>query len=299
MQMTGQFGAVLLACLALLSPQQVHAEDAILAITMTGDAYEGAPKFKILADEHTIGTGELAHALDTSKGNRLKLPADLERSTTERFLFAVPDIQNVSQFEIVFANDAWAGKGKPGDRNLYVLGLTLSVVKKNATGTAAEARDFPPQQLEALTRSPDGAAVTPHYSALFQDGRLRLRRPQGGWIASASIAKPAQAATPKPKANPPCQRARLEIGDFARNSTALSPAMLEQLERAKAAFSSSCTARITAYASGGPSDAFRAELSLARAEAVARELARLGMAPERITTVSGSGGGRRAVISIE
>lgn len=297
--MAGQFGAVLLACFAVLSAQQAHAEDAILGITMTGDAYEGAPKFKILADEHTIGTGELTHALDTSKGNRLKLPADLEPSSSERFLFAVPDIQNVSQFEIVFANDAWAGKGKPGDRNLYVLGLTLSVVKKDATGAAVEARDFPPQQLEALTRSPDGAAITPHYSALFQDGRLRLKRPQGGWTASESIAKPAQAATPKPKANPPCQRTRLEIGNFARNSAALSPAMLEQLERAKAAFSPSCTAHVTAYASGGPSDAFRAELSLTRAQAVARELARLGLAPERIKSVSGSGGGRRAIISIE
>ncbi len=266
---------------------------------MTGEAYEGGPKFRISADEHTIGTGELAHAVDTSTGNRLKLPADFERTKPERFLFAVPDIQNVSQFEIAFTNDAWAGKAKPGDRNLYVLGLTLSVVKRGATGTVAEARDFPPQQLEALTRSPDGAAVTPNYSALFQDGRLLLKRPQGGWTESANIAKPAQTAPPKPTADPPCKRAKFELGDFAKNSTALSPAMLEQLERVKAAFSASCTARITAYASGGPSDAFRAELSLARAEAVAKELARLGMAPERIKTASGSGGGRRVIISVE
>jgi outer membrane protein OmpA-like peptidoglycan-associated protein len=299
MQMTGQFRAVLLACLAVLTPHQAHAEDAILAITMTGEAYEGAPKFKILADAHTIGTGEIAHALDASKGNRLKLPTDLERSTTERFLFAVPDIQNVSQFEIVFTNDAWAGKGKPGDRNLYVLGLSLSVVKKDATGAVAEARDFSPQQLEAITRSPGGAAITPRYSALFQDGRLRLKRPQGGWTASAGITKPAQTTTPQPNANPPCRRARFELGDFAKNSTALSPAMREQLERVKGAFSPSCTARVTAYVRGGPSDAFRAELSLTRAEAVARELARLGMARERIKTVSGSGGGRRVIISIE
>lgn len=297
--MAGQFRAVLLACFALLGPQQAHAEDAILAITMAGEAYEGAPKFKILADERTIGTGEIAHALDTSTGNHLKLPADLERSTTERFLFAVPDVQNVSQFEIVFTNDAWAGKGKPGDRNLYVLGLALSVVKKDATGAAAEAKDFSPQQLEAITRSPGGATITPHFSALFQDGRLRLKRPQGGWTTSASIAKPAQTTTPQPNPSPPCRRARFELADFAKNSADLSPAMREQLERVKTAFSPSCTAHVTAYASGGPSDAFRAELSLARAEAVARELARLGMAPERIKTVRGSGGGRRAIISIE
>lgn len=297
--MTGQFRAILLACLVVLSPQQAHAEDAILAITMVGEAYEGTPKFQILADKITIGTGEIAHAVDTSKGNRLKLPTDFERSTGERFVFAVPDIQNVSQFEIVFTNDAWAGTAKPGDRNLYVLGLTLSVVKKDATGTAAEARDFSPQQLEAITRSPGGAAITPRYSALFQDGRLRLKRPQGGWTTSASIAKPAQTTSPQPNTNPPCRRARFELGNFAKNSTALSPAMLEQLERVKAAFRPSCTARVTAYASGGPSDTFRAELSLARADAVARELARLGLAPERIKTVSGSGGGRRAIISIE
>jgi len=116
MQMTGQFRAILLACLVVLSPQQAHAEDAILAITMVGEAYEGTPKFQILADKITIGTGEIAHAVDTSKGNRLKLPTDFERSTGERFVFAVPDIQNVSQFEIVFTNDAWAGTANGGSK---------------------------------------------------------------------------------------------------------------------------------------------------------------------------------------
>lgn len=300
--MTGQFGKVLLAFGVLLGARVAHAEDALLAIKMAGEAYDGAPKFQLLADKQVIGAGELAKAVDTATGNRLKAGKRLRPDAAESFLFAVPNIETVSQFEIEFTNDAWAGKGKPGDRNLYVLGLSLSVVKKTATGAVAEIRDFTPDRLTASTRNPGGADITPHYSALFQNGRLRLARPQGGWAGSASVAAPPppQAAAPQTATTTPCRHRQIEIKGFGKNVTTLSPAMLEQLTTAsKALGNTSCSARITAYAAGGPSSAFRTTLALARAEAVAEELTRLGLARDRIKTGTGTGGGRRVTISFE
>lgn len=211
-------------------------------------------------------------------------------------MFAVPNIQSVSQFEIEFINDAWAGKDKAGDRNLYILGLSLSIVKTTAAGSSVEIRDFSPAQFQAIIQNPQGAVVTAQYSALFQEGRLRLKRPEGGWTAWKTASETKQA----PPATLPCRRARLELKGFVKNGTALSPDMLERLGKAgKELRGNSCSARVTAYASGGPSDAFRTKLALARAEAVASELAKLGLARDRIKTASAPGGGRRVVISFE
>lgn len=303
MQITGHIRAVLLACLAVLSSAPAHAEDAIVTVTLAGEAYDGPPKFRFIADNRIIGTAEIANALDTAKGERLRFQGGTTQSGTERFLFAVPDIETVSQLDIEFINDAWAGKDKPGDRNLYLLSLSLSTVRKTASGSVAATHDFSPLAFQSITRTPQGADITAQFAALYQEGRLRLKRPEGGWTAAAAdiLAPKTETATAAKSASTlPCPRSRLELKGFEKNTTRLPPAMLEQLAKAgKALHGTSCSARITAYASGGSSQAFRAQLSRERAQAVANELIRLGLAAERIKMGSAPGGGRRVVVSFE
>ena len=40
----------------------------IIILTVAGDRYEGAPKFRVLADDKIIGTGEVSNAVDTATG---------------------------------------------------------------------------------------------------------------------------------------------------------------------------------------------------------------------------------------
>lgn len=296
-----------LAGLIAVSAVPASAREALVIITMAGEAYNGPPKFKMVAEGRVLGTREVTNAADATKGESVAFDVDDKPAGLQKFNFTIPDIDNTSYLEIEFINDAWAGEGKPGDRNLYVLGLSLSIVEKSQTGATARTVVFGPLSFETKTESGRGAVVTSRYAALYQRGLLRLNRPSEGWEASKGSQKASSAEQQEPAVahestgpSPACAVPPLELKGFAKNSTALSRTMQEQLA-ALPVFrgETSCIATIRAYAAGGPSDAFRAGLSLARAQEVAKELAELGLASDKIRIESATGRGRRVVISFE
>ena len=283
------------------------ARDAIVIVTMAGEAYSGPPKFKFSADDRVLGTRAVTNAVDTSTGETLRFGDNGKRPAVQKFAFTVPDIDKVSYLEFEFTNDDWAGKGKRGDRNLYVLGLSLSIVEKTQTGLTAQTVQFKPASFEAKTRNAQGSAVTARYAALYHRGLLRLNRPPSGWgspeaaqTASSTKQQETTVVSGVAKPSPSCAVSSLELKGFSKNSTTLSETMQAQLAPLPAVLrDTSCIAAIRAYTAGGPSDAFRAGLSLARAQEVAKELTRLGLASERIRIESATGRGRRVVISFE
>ncbi|QIG52191.1 hypothetical protein G5V57_33525 [Nordella sp. HKS 07] len=288
---------------AVLLGQAALARDAVVVVTMAGEAYDGAPQFRLYADDQLIGSGELTRAFDTAKGEKLNLKKLRKRRNSERFSFDIPNIDAVSRLDVEFINDTLAGDGKPGNRNLYVLALSLRTVIEGPADSIVTIHEFRPTALEPVMPTSKGARIRPRYAALFRNGRLRLDRPAGGWQTlgekAAGSKMPEIANAPKAeKSSAACNVPPLELAGFEKNASELSEAMREQLARLKGSLAgTSCRARVTAFTGGGPSQAFRHSLSQARMQAVAKELAGLGIGAEKITMESQKGYGRRIVVT--
>lgn len=294
---------ILLFLLAVFLSQTAQARDVAVVVTMAGEAYDGAPRFRLYADDHLIGSGELSRAFDTAKGEKLNLKKLRKRRNSERFSFNIPNIDAVSRLDVEFINDARAADGKSGNRNLYILAIALRTVIEGQADSIVTIHEFRPAALEPVMPTSKGVRIRPRYAALFRNGRLRLNRPAGGWHALGE--KPTVSKMPEivnaPKAeksSPACDVPPLELARFEMNASELSQAMREQLVRLKGSLAGkSCRARVTAYTGGGPSQAFRDSLSQARMRAVAKELAGLGIAADKITMESQKGYGRRIVVT--
>jgi len=281
-----------------------HAQDAIVGLTMTGEAYKGPPQFRLLADDQVIGTKIVSSAIDTRK-SKLDWREGSKLPPSDRFLFKVPNIEGVSSLEIEFTNDARAKKGKQGDRNLYLLSLSVSTVKKTQTGSIVTIQEFLPSAFVAVPK--ESGEISTRFAALYAPGNLRIERPVGGWASTASVeetppAKPQITTTrPKPASAPKaCNIPSLELRGFDKNSATFSQPVKAQLAKLSQSLrDKSCAIRVTAYTGGGPSDTFRARLSRARAEAVVRELTKLGISRKKIQAESAPGRGRRVVISFQ
>ena len=103
--------------------------DGIIVITAGGDAYNGFPKFKLLADGQLIGTGEVRKAVDSISGKRFDELGIGKAAYLERFVFTVKDIEDVDAMEVEFVNDDWAGEGRSGDRNLFVAEISMNTIE--------------------------------------------------------------------------------------------------------------------------------------------------------------------------
>ncbi len=283
-------------CLAVLLSHAAHAENGVVVITMAGEAYRGAPKFRFVADDRMIGAGELAGALDTKRGARLDFQGGSKPPPSERFSFDVPDMDKVSQLDIEFVNDVSAGAGKHGNRNLYVLSLSVTTVKKTPRDTVVAIHEFRPLAFEAVK----GGKILLGAAALYTNGTIRLKRPASGWAMALGMPNEpdAQAAEEAPKPDTSFQKCNippLTLAQFEKNSATLSNVMRDQLAGLKKSVGDkSCSLRRTTFTAGGPSQGFRANLSRARAQAVADELARIGFSKE-----VAKGPGRRVVVAVE
>jgi outer membrane protein OmpA-like peptidoglycan-associated protein len=289
----------LVASLTILSAP-VFARDGVVIVTIAGEAFGGGPTFNFWANDQILAARTLTKSVDTTTGETLRFDDARQPPPSEKFTFWVPDIDNVSHLDFEFTNDAWAGEGKNGDRNLYVLGLALSIVEKTETGFTAQTVEFAPSSFQVISDLAQGGAVSAQYAALYHRGRLRLNRPPAGWGASPEPKAASQARDGPINSPPSCVLSPIEIKGFAKNTTLLSPPMQAQLAALAASLKdSSCTATIRAFTAGGSSDAFRAELSLARAQVVAKQLTDLGVDGAKIKVENATGRGRRVVISFD
>lgn len=284
--------SALMALSALFLSLAAEAREGTVGLTMTGEAYDGPPKFRLLADGREIGKGDVTSAIDTATGSKLEFK-DGAPPASNNFTFTVPDIDSVSYLDIEFMNDDWAGVGKPGDRNLYLLSLSVSTSRNVQNGVVTTTHEFLPTAFRAVMPKPGGNRITSRFAALNNSGSFRLMRPKEGWGPGAATSVKV-AATSRD-----CKLAPIEIKGFEKNTTGLSPKMLDQLTLASKSISGkSCKVTIRAFAAGG-SDSFRKGLSLARAQMVATELARLGIPNENIRAEGATGKGRRVVISFQ
>ena len=155
--------------------------DAIVVVTAGGDAYNGFPRFNLLADGQLIGSSDVTNAIDTTSGKRFDgLGAGKERYL-ERFVFTVPDILDTAAIEIEFLNDDWAGPSRLGDRNLFVADVSVSTVEKLTDVSLVTTAVFAPQSLRPVVLDPRGARISADWAALYSTGKLRLERPMNGW----------------------------------------------------------------------------------------------------------------------
>lgn len=281
------------------------ARDGVVIVTMAGEAFGGGPTFNFRADDQILAARTLTKVVDTTTGETLRFDDGRNPPPSEKFTFSVPDIDNVSHLDFEFTNDAWAGEGKHGDRNLYVLALSLSIVEKTQTGFTAQTVEFAPSSFQAITNLPQGGAITTQYAALYHQGRLRLNRPPAGWgpspepKAASEVSAQSEAPAEPAKSSVPCTLPPLELKGFAKNAALLSQSMQEQLATLAASLkNTSCKTTIRAFAAGG-SDAMLAQLSSARAQAVAKQLTHLGVDGGTIKIENATGTGRRVVISFD
>jgi hypothetical protein len=174
--------ACLLLSALLASPCIALAGTDIIILTAAGEAYNGKPSFRVLANDKIIGVGEIPNAVDTSNGSGLESLTDYG-DTIARFVFTVPSLGDVEYLDIEFYNDAWAEGGKPGNRNLYVIGITLSMVEAISKFLHPETVDFGPASFKPQKPEQRGVSITGQWAKLANNGRLRLQRPAGGWLS--------------------------------------------------------------------------------------------------------------------
>jgi hypothetical protein len=153
--------------LSMLSIGSAGASDAVVIIKAAGEAFDGPPKLRLLADGRLVGERTLGKSIDTGSGQKLRRAN--RKDHIEWLKFKVPGIQNVTKLEIEFANDAWAGRGKSGDRNLFVYRLFI------------DGYQFRPNFMVPVpAKSGD---VHAWEASLRSNGRLQLHRPPKGWTA--------------------------------------------------------------------------------------------------------------------
>jgi hypothetical protein len=151
--------------LSIFGVSYASARDTVIIIKAAGEAYEGPPKLRLLADGRLVGERALEKSIDTASGQRLTKAN--WREHVEWLKFEISAIESIAKLEIEFQNVAWAGKGKSGGRSLTVYGLFI------------DGYQFPPKFMSPVSKKSGGAWK--HKAMLWANGRLQLGRPTKGW----------------------------------------------------------------------------------------------------------------------
>lgn len=155
-----------------------HAKDVNVVIVAGGEAYDGPPKFRLLADGQTIGEADVDNALQPKNGKSAlggRGPSlNTVGSSLHKFTFSVPNGDKVSQYSIQFLNDAWGGAGSTLDRNLWIKELIVDGTRYPADKLAGDGK---------TSQIADGLAV------LLMNGSMTLQRPGAGWRAAVAESK--------------------------------------------------------------------------------------------------------------
>lgn len=142
-------------------------KSAKVEVTAGGEAFDGYPVYRLLADGVPVGSAVAgAAALPAAEPAGV---AEIERirSSLSTSSFVIADIDQIGTLEIEFLNDDWAGLGKPGDRNLWISQISVN-------GTLYPAASLRMKTNETLIVH-DGMAV------MYRNGSALLKRPETGW----------------------------------------------------------------------------------------------------------------------
>ncbi len=146
-------------------------KSAKVEVTAGGEAFDGYPVYRLLADGVPVGSAVAgAAALPAAEPAGV---AEIERirSSLSTSSFVIADIDQIGTLEIEFLNDDWAGLGKPGDRNLWISRISVN-------GTLYPAASLRMKTNETLIVH-DGMAV------MYRNGSALLKRPETGWSSQA------------------------------------------------------------------------------------------------------------------
>jgi hypothetical protein len=166
--------AAILAVLAC-GISSASAENGVVLIRAAGEAYQGGPKLRLLADGRLVGERTLGKAVDTSTGIRLKTAKNW-KDHVEWLKFNVPVIEGVKKLDIEFSNAFWVGNGKPGNRSLTVYAVFV------------DGYGFRTKSLKAVP--PKAGGSWSGSAMLWSNGRLQLLRPSKGWKSGYKAATP-------------------------------------------------------------------------------------------------------------
>jgi hypothetical protein len=152
-----------------------NAKEDVVLIKAAGEAFQGGPKLRLLADGKPVGERTLVKGVDTSTGMRLKTAKNWSNHV-EWVKFSVPNIEGVKTLEIEFSNELWVGQGKPGNRSLTVYALFI------------DGYLFRTKSLRAVPAKAGGSWSGS--AMLWNNGRLQLLRPPKGWKSGYKAVSP-------------------------------------------------------------------------------------------------------------
>lgn len=101
--------------------------DAIVKLSIAGEAYDGPPAFSVLLGKTVIGKGTLDKAIDTETVGRLFASAK-PGSYLQDFTFTVPDrlFKPDAKVSVILTNDKYKAEEIGRDRNLFVRSVTIN-----------------------------------------------------------------------------------------------------------------------------------------------------------------------------
>lgn len=192
----------LLLCGILISaaiPVVAAQADAVVKLSIAGEAYDGPPTFSVLMGKTVIGKGTLDKAIDTETVGRLFASAK-PSSYLQDFTFTVPEsqFQPEAKISIILTNDKYKAEEIGRDRNLFVRSVTIN-------GQEVDAADL----LLLVNGKPEKLDFQAGFMPVYQTRDAAVAEPPvGGWplkdmtAAEAMVGQTSIAPLPVPRPTP-------------------------------------------------------------------------------------------------
>jgi outer membrane protein OmpA-like peptidoglycan-associated protein len=277
------------------------AEEAMVKLTLAGEAYEGPPAFLVDFADTKIGEGAVDKAIDTTTDGRIFKQSDWA-PYTQTFTFAIPgDVFKADgTVSVKLTNDDWGGPGSNQDRTLILIHAVID-------GIEVPAKDFVWMEKGETKQMPKGSKGL----VLGINKAVAIANPPSGGWPSAKTAPPAPAASTEAPAEPKVPEAE-ETAQAAPEKPAVpadTPACTVTLSVAVTGYRSNqisvpakakalkdlpeklkgqtCEITITGYSSISGPPTFNKRLSAKRAAGVAAYLKKAGVDMSKAKTASG------------
>jgi hypothetical protein len=143
-----------------------------------GQAFQGPPEFRVIANGATAGSIRVDNALNSTqlkevlRGGGVSLES--VKANLKEYAFSVPQLQTTATIAVEFANDAWGGSGTSDDRNLWISEIIINGVTYG---------------VDELQLDPEVGFKSAGIAVLLRNGRLVVKKPKEGWLKTTGSAK--------------------------------------------------------------------------------------------------------------